>query len=164
MGFMVYRRRSRQVWTAWSMATTWTKRRFPCLQTVILYGSRRLSQSGIFWAVEDTKMKSCFRSSIRPKNWSGSLFAKKSRSPSAAMQERTVYFMGKESARRFWEILTKSGNGWKTEKRSSGKNSDEVKIIEIKNAIILRKLMILRVMAFSDRKIRYTYLLSSVRK
>ena len=65
---------------------------------------------------------------------------------------------------RFWEILTKSGNGWKTEKRSSGKNSDEVKIIEIKNAIILRKLMILRVMAFSDRKIRYTYLLSSVRK
>ena len=153
-----------------SMATTWTKRRFPCLQTVILYGSRRLSQSGIFWAVEDTKMKSCFRSSIRPKNWSGSLFAKKSRSPSAAMQERTVYFMGKESARnislsgRFWEILTKSGNGWKTEKRSSGKNSDEVKIIEIKNAIILRKLMILRVMAFSDRKIRYTYLLSSVRK
>ena len=70
------------------------------------------------------------------------------------MQGRTVYLMGKESvrnirlSRRFWEILTKSGNGWKTEKRSSGKNSDEVKIIEIKNAIILRKMMILRVMAF----------------
>lgn len=51
---------------------------------------------------------------------------------------RTVYLMGKESvrnislSRRSWEILTKSGNGWKTEKRSSGKNSDEVKIIEIK--------------------------------
>jgi len=70
------------------------------------------------------------------------------------MQGRTVYLMGKESvrnislSRRSWEILTKSGNGWKTEKRSSGKNSDEVKIIEIKNAIILRKMMILRVMAF----------------
>ena len=50
----------------------------------------------------------------------------------------------------FQEILGDSDEvrEWKTEKRSSGKNSDEVKIIEIKNAIILRKMMILRVMAF----------------
>ena len=100
------------------------------------------------------RMKLCFRLSIGQKKWSEQLSERASKQLLGVMREPIACFMEMESvrnislSRRSWEILTKSGNGWKTEKRSSGKNSDEVKIIEIKNAIILRKMMILRVMAF----------------
>ena len=74
------------------------------------------------------------------------------------MQEPTAYFMEMESVRNIslseksWEIQTKCRNGWRNgEKIIRQEIQKKLIVIKTEDAIILRKLMILRVMAFSDR-------------